>query len=154
MNEHAEEADRQWAALCQLSRSPPGNERRGRRLALRTRMRMPSGPSRKPTSASAAGVADKPGMPATASVSAGRLLQVPVLIVVLRGVDPEFSEVHPEPVRKVVGIFRLSHRVLLDDDDTVPAWPRHLAGSAVVLAAIGTVLSTVTILRSLLAEAP
>ena len=52
------------------------------------------------------------------------------------------------------GTFPLSHRVLVDDSDTVPAWPRHLAGSAAVLAAIGTVLSTITIFGSLLADAP
>ena len=52
------------------------------------------------------------------------------------------------------GTFLLSRRVLVDDSDTVPAWPRHLAGSAVVLAAIGTVLSAITILASLLGAAP
>ena len=52
----------------------------------------------------------------------------------------------------LLGTFWLSQRVLLDDDDEVPAWARHLAGSSVVIAAIGTVLSLVTIVASLSAS--
>jgi hypothetical protein len=51
----------------------------------------------------------------------------------------------------IVGAFWLSQRVF--DDDAVPAWARHLAGSSVVIAAIGAVLSTTTIVGSLLADA-
>lgn len=51
----------------------------------------------------------------------------------------------------IVGAFWLSRRVF--DDDAVPAWARHLAGSSVVIAAIGAVLATTTIVGSLLADA-
>ena len=54
----------------------------------------------------------------------------------------------------LIGTFWLSHRVLPDDEDEVPAWARNLAGSSVLIAAIGTVLSIVTIIGSLLADSP
>ncbi len=49
----------------------------------------------------------------------------------------------------LIGVFWLSHRVLLDDDEP-PGWARNLAGSSVVIGTIGTVLSIVTIVASLL----
>jgi uncharacterized BrkB/YihY/UPF0761 family membrane protein len=54
----------------------------------------------------------------------------------------------------LIGAFWLCHRVFLDDEDEVPAWARNVAGSAFVIAAIGTLLSTVTIIGSLLADSP
>ena len=50
----------------------------------------------------------------------------------------------------LLGAFWLSQRVFLDGDDETPSWALHLAGSAVVIAAIGALLSTVTIIASLL----
>ncbi len=49
----------------------------------------------------------------------------------------------------LVAAVWLSHRVFLADDAERPAWSRHLAGSSVVIAAIGTVLARVTIVASL-----
>ena len=43
----------------------------------------------------------------------------------------------------------LSQRVILDEGEEAPAWGRHLAGSSVVIAAIGSALSIVTIAASL-----
>ena len=54
----------------------------------------------------------------------------------------------------LIGALWLSQRVLVDDEEEeeeeTPGWARHMAGSSVVLAAIGVVLSIVTISASLL----
>lgn len=55
----------------------------------------------------------------------------------------------------LIGAFWLCQRVLLDDDDgEVSAWPRHLAGASVVIAAIGSALSIVTVIGGLLVGNP
>ena len=52
------------------------------------------------------------------------------------------------------GALWLAGRVFVDDDDQAPQWVRHVAGSAVVIAVVGTVLSLLTIAGSLLADTP
>ncbi len=202
MNEHADEADRQWAALCQLTRSPPGRRRHGRRLALRTRRHLSdtfgmyfgelgfeTGTTREaqvtarsedtaegdnadeytkeacwwsPSSLLTSGAS---AITAFTLAVAGMLGFVGYPVAEALAGLPDGPDVIQEraTVGAIVaivalalffGTFPLSHRVLVDDRDTVPAWPRHLAGSAVVLAAIGTVFSTITILGSLVGDAP
>lgn len=53
----------------------------------------------------------------------------------------------------LLGTIWLARRVLLDDDVEASVWCRHLAGSAVIVAAVGSALSAVTIIGGLLQRA-
>jgi hypothetical protein len=50
----------------------------------------------------------------------------------------------------LLGVVGLARRVLVDDAVEIPAWSRHLAASAVVVSAVGTALSAVTVVGGLL----
>ena len=194
MNELADEADRQWVALCQLSHPP---ERHGRRAVRGTdrpsdtfgmyfgELEIEAGTTREaqvrarfedtahdndadeypmepswwsPNSVLTSGAS---AITAFTLAVAGMLGFVGYPVAEALVGLPDGADVIQKratvsgmvTLALLVGTFWLSHRVLSDDADTVLAWPRHLAGIAVVLAAIGTALSTMTIVGSLLAHA-